>query len=105
MAEACLINYCAAGARLGLHQDKDEDDFSAPVVSISLGDMARFQLGGLKRCDKVRSIELSSGDIVVLAGAARLAHHGIARIYSGSNGLLDEGGRFNVALRRVGSAN
>ena len=100
-AEACLINYYAEGARLGLHQDKDEEDFSAPVVSISLGDKARFQIGGLSRRDKLRALELSSGDVVVLAGEARLAYHSIARIYSGSSDLLAEGGRFNITLRRV----
>lgn len=99
--EACLINYYAPGTRLGLHQDKDEADFSAPVVSLSLGDDAAFRLGGLRRKDLTRSLRLRSGDAVVLGGEARLAYHGIDRIIAGTSELLAEGGRFNLTLRRV----
>lgn len=102
--EACLINYYRPGARLGLHRDEDEMDFSAPVVSISLGADARFRLGGLKRRDPSRTLTLSSGDVVVLEGATRLAYHGIDRILDGGNELLAEGGRFNLTLRRVNPA-
>jgi len=102
--EACLINYYRPGARLGLHRDEDEMDFSAPVVSISLGADARFRLGGLRRRDPSKTITLSSGDVLVLEGATRLAYHGIDRILDGGNELLSEGGRFNLTLRRVNPA-
>lgn len=99
--EAALINYYGPRARMGLHQDRDEADFSAPVVSISLGDTCLFRLGGLKRADPAQSFELASGDVLVLGGARRLAFHGVARIRPGTSDLVAEGGRFNVTLRRV----
>jgi alkylated DNA repair protein (DNA oxidative demethylase) len=99
--EACLINYYAPGARMGLHQDKDESDFDAPVVSLSLGDAALFRIGGTRRKDPTQSFELQSGDAIVLAGAERLAFHGVDRILAGTSTLLPEGGRFNLTLRRV----
>jgi len=86
---------------MGLHQDKDESDFSAPVVSQSLGDDALFRVGGLKRSDPTRSFRLRSGDGVALGGEARLAFHGVDRILEGTSALLAEGGRFNLTLRRV----
>lgn len=103
-AEACLINYYAPEARMSLHQDRDEADFTAPVVSISLGDTAVFRLGGTDRSAPTRSIRLASGDVFVLAGPSRLAFHGVDRILGGSSRLLAEGGRFNLTLRRVTSA-
>jgi alkylated DNA repair protein (DNA oxidative demethylase) len=99
--EACLINYYAAEARMGLHQDRDEEDFAAPVVSLSLGDTGLFRVGGTKRKDPTQSFRLASGDAVVLAGPARLAYHGIDRIQPGTSTLLTEGGRINLTLRRV----
>lgn len=99
--EACLINYYGAGARMGLHQDRDEQDFAAPVVSLSLGDTGIFRIGGTKRSDPTQSVRLASGDAVVLAGAARLAFHGIDRILPGTSTLLPQGGRINLTLRRV----
>ncbi len=99
--EACLVNYYSSGARLGSHRDEDEQDKSAPVVSISLGDAAVFHVGGPKRSDPKSRIVLCSGDIVVLGGASRLAYHGIDRIIAGTSDLLPEGGRFNLTLRRV----
>ncbi len=99
--EACLINYYDASARMGLHQDRDEYDFSWPVVSISLGDDCRFRVGGTARKDPTRSIRLMSGDVVVLGGEARLAFHGIDRIYPDTSTLLANGGRINLTLRRV----
>jgi alkylated DNA repair protein (DNA oxidative demethylase) len=86
---------------MGLHQDKDEADFDAPVVSLSLGDTALFRIGGARRKDPTRSFQLASGVAVVLGGAARLAFHGIDRILAGTSALLPEGGRFNLTLRRV----
>ena len=99
--EACLVNYYAIDTRMGLHQDKDEADLSAPVVSLSLGDAALFRIGGTKRSDPTRSLHLSSGDAVVLGGECRLAFHGVDRILNGTSALLTEGGRFNLTLRRV----
>jgi alkylated DNA repair protein (DNA oxidative demethylase) len=99
--QACLINYYEAGARMGLHQDRDEVDFAAPVVSLSLGDTALFRVGGTGRKDATRSFNLQSGDALVLGGKSRLAFHGIDRITAGTSTLLAEGGRFNLTLRRV----
>ncbi len=105
LPEACLVNYYAASARMGLHQDADEKDFAAPVVSISLGDRCLFRIGGTERGGATRSLKLSSGDVVVLGGPARLAFHGVDRIYPGTSTLLaewfPEGGRINLTLRRV----
>ncbi len=99
--EACLINYYAGCAKMGLHQDKDEEDFAAPVVSVSLGDTALFRVGGTSRKGPTRCFELASGDVVVLGGTDRLAYHGVDRILPGTSDLLPEGGRFNLTLRRV----
>jgi DNA oxidative demethylase len=99
--ESCLINYYGPTAKLGLHQDRDERDFAAPVVSLSLGDTCLFRIGGLKRNDPTRTIRLASGDALVLGGKARLAFHGVDRILSGTSTLLSEGGRINLTLRRV----
>lgn len=99
--EACLVNYYAGEARMGLHQDKDEEDFSAPVLSVSLGDTGIFRVGGTSRTDPTEKYELKSGDVVVLGGEDRLAYHGIERVLPGTSDLLAEGGRFNLTLRRV----
>lgn len=99
--EACLINVYGAAARMGLHQDRDEQDFDAPVVSLSLGETCLFRIGGTRRTDPTRSLRLSSGDAVVLGGDARLAFHGVDRIYPGTSRLLPEGERINLTLRRV----
>ena len=103
-AEACLINVYAPTARMGLHQDRDEHDFAAPVVSLSLGDTCLFRIGGTTRSDPTRSFRLGSGDAVVLAGEARLAFHGVDRIIRGTSTLLPDGGRINLTLRRVNGA-
>jgi DNA oxidative demethylase len=99
--EACLVNLYNETAKMGLHQDRDEQDFSAPVVSVSLGDEARFKIGGTVRGGKTQSIILHSGDVLVMGGAARLAFHGIDRIYANTSTLLAKGGRINLTLRRV----
>jgi DNA oxidative demethylase len=99
--EACLINYYGPDAKMGLHQDRDEEDFAAPVVSLSLGDSCLFRIGGMRRGDATRSLRLNSGDALVLAGGARLAFHGVDRIYPGTSTLLAEGGRINLTMRRV----
>jgi alkylated DNA repair protein (DNA oxidative demethylase) len=99
--ECCLINFYGAEARMGLHQDRDESDFAAPVVSLSLGDTCLFRVGGTRRTDPTRSVRLASGDAVVLAGDSRLAFHGVDRIMPGTSNLLPQGGRINLTLRRV----
>ncbi|GAB4362269.1 MAG: alpha-ketoglutarate-dependent dioxygenase AlkB [Kiloniellaceae bacterium] len=99
--QCCLINFYAPEARMGLHRDQDEETFEAPVVSLSLGDSAVFRIGGAERRGPTVSLKLHSGDVVVLAGVARLAYHGIDRVLGGSSRLLREGGRINVTLRRV----
>jgi alkylated DNA repair protein (DNA oxidative demethylase) len=96
-----LINYYGPNAKMGLHQDRDEADFSAPVVSLSLGDSCLFRVGGGKRRDPTRSFRLNSGDVLVLGGDTRLAFHGVDRIYPETSTLLAEGGRINVTMRRV----
>jgi DNA oxidative demethylase len=99
--ESCLINYYGPAAKMGMHQDRDEADFSAPVVSLSLGDTCLFRIGGLQRGDPSRTLQLASGDAMVLGGEARLAFHGVDRIVPGTSALLPEGGRINLTLRRV----
>ena len=99
--ECCLINFYGEGARMGLHQDRDEANFEWPVVSISLGDDALFRVGGTERGGKTEPIWLQSGDVAVMGGPARLNYHGIDRIKFGSSSLLKEGGRLNITLRVV----
>lgn len=99
--EACLVNFYQAGAKMGLHRDADEDNLSAPVLSISLGDTAIFRIGGRERGGKTESIKLHSGDVLVLGGESRNSYHGVDRILSGSSSLLKSGGRLNLTVRRV----
>jgi alkylated DNA repair protein (DNA oxidative demethylase) len=99
--QACLVNYYDSSARMGLHQDRDEEDFAAPVVSVSLGDTAVFRIGGPTRKSPTRSLKLASGDVLVMGGPARMHFHGIDRILAGSSTLLKDGGRINLTLRRV----
>lgn len=99
--EACLVNYYAEAAKMGLHQDRDEVDFDAPVVSLSLGDTAVFRYGGTQRGDPTKSVKLASGDAIVFGGESRLIFHGIDRLLRGSSTLLPDGGRINLTLRRV----
>lgn len=105
-AEACLINFYAADAKMGSHQDRDEADFAAPVVSVSLGADAVFHIGGLTRAGPKARVVLRSGDVLVLGGASRLAFHGIDRVRAGTS-TLDVGAlvpgccRINLTLRRV----
>jgi alkylated DNA repair protein (DNA oxidative demethylase) len=99
--EACLVNVYEASARMGLHQDRDEEALDAPVISLSLGDTALFRYGGEARRDPTRSVRLASGDALVLGGPARLAFHGVDRLLPGTSPLLTGGGRINLTLRRV----
>ncbi len=99
--DCCLVNFYREKARMGLHQDRDEADFSWPVLSISLGDDGLFRIGGTERGGKTQSVWLRSGNVLMLGGEARLAYHGIDRIRFGTSQLLSEGGRINLTLRVV----
>lgn len=99
--QACLVNMYAPQARMGLHQDRDEDDLTAPVVSVSLGATALFRFGGDRRNGPTRSIRLESGDVVVIGGPSRLCFHGVDRILPGTSTLVPGDGRINLTLRRV----
>ena len=99
--ESCLVNWYGPEARMGLHQDRDEADFTQPVVSISLGDDALFRIGADVRGGKTESLWLRSGDVLVMQGAARLLHHGVDRIAPGTSTLLERPGRLNLTLRVV----
>ena len=99
--DCCLINYYGEGARMGMHQDKDEADFKWPVLSVSLGDAGLFRIGNTTRGGKTESLWLESGDVVVMGGEARLTYHGVDRIRFGSSSLLPKGGRINLTCRVV----
>lgn len=99
--DACLVNRYEPGARLALHQDKDERDFSAPIVSVSLGVPAAFLFGGLKRAERPRRIELTHGDVVVWGGPARLRYHGVAPLARAEHAFAGST-RINLTLRRAG---
>ncbi|HEY8696925.1 MAG TPA: alpha-ketoglutarate-dependent dioxygenase AlkB [Rhizomicrobium sp.] len=101
LPECCLVNLYRGGARMGLHQDRDEQALDAPVLSVSLGDEALFRIGGTSRRDPTKSLRLKSGDVLTFGGPARLAYHGIDRVLEGSSDLIPRGGRINLTLRRV----
>ena len=98
--DACLINRYAAGTRLSLHQDRDERDYSQPIVSVSLGLPAKFQFGGPKRRDPVRKFLMRHGDVAVWGGVSRLAYHGVAELKQGEHPVLGEH-RINLTFRRA----
>ena len=99
--DCMLVNFYGEGAKMGLHRDADENEWDAPVVSVSLGDPARFRMGGLSRKDPTEALELNSGDVLVMGGPSRLAYHGVDRIRFGVSPLLREGGRINLTMRVV----
>jgi alkylated DNA repair protein (DNA oxidative demethylase) len=99
-ANSCLINRYAPKARMSLHQDKDEGDFNAPIVSISLGLPATFLFGGMKRSDRPQRFRLESGDVVVWGGPTRMAYHGVAPLAAGNSSLTGEV-RINLTFRRA----
>jgi alkylated DNA repair protein (DNA oxidative demethylase) len=98
--DACLINRYAAGAKLGLHQDRDENDQWAPIVSVSLGLPAVFLWGGKRRSDPVRRLRLESGDVAVWGGPARFVYHGVAPLKAGEHPLTGDV-RINLTFRKV----
>lgn len=104
--EACLVNVYSGDAKMGLHQDRDETDFDAPILSLSLGADCRFRLGGKRRADKTIVVTLASGDALVLSGPARLCFHGVDRVVPSlltplPAPLAGLGARVNLTLRRV----
>lgn len=99
--QCCLVNLYREGAKMGLHQDRDEKALGAPVLSVSLGDDALFRIGGSTRKGSTKSLKLRSGDVLMFGGPARLAFHGIDRIVSGTSRLIPGGGRINLTLRRI----
>jgi len=98
--DACLINRYVPGAKMSLHQDKDETDFSAPIVSVSLGIPATFLFGGLKRSDKTQRYRLTHGDVVMWGGPSRLFYHGVAPLAEGEHPLLKRQ-RINLTFRKT----
>jgi DNA oxidative demethylase len=98
--EACLINRYQPGARMSLHQDKDETDFAAPIVSVSLGLPAIFLFGGSKRSDRPRRFRVEHGDIAVWGGPTRLAFHGVAPLADGEHAMMGRQ-RINLTFRKV----
>ena len=98
--DACLINRYAPGAKMSLHQDKDERDFGAPIVSVSMGLPATFLFGGLKRSDKPQRFRLEHGDVVVWGGPARLKYHGVAPLADGEHAVFDRQ-RINLTFRKA----
>lgn len=101
LPDACLVNFYQDDARMGLHQDRDEAQLGAPVLSISLGDSAVFRIGP-EAGGPTKRIKLSSGDVCMIAGPARMARHGVDKILAGSSQLLPKGGRLNLTLRKAG---
>jgi alkylated DNA repair protein (DNA oxidative demethylase) len=100
--DCCLLNLYRGAAKMGLHQDRDEKNLSAPVIGVSLGDEAVFRIGSATRGGPTQSVRLASGDVIVFGGVARLAWHGIDRVVGGSSRLLPDGGRLSLTLRKIG---
>jgi alkylated DNA repair protein (DNA oxidative demethylase) len=100
--DACLVNLYRESAKMGLHQDRDEADMGAPVLSVSLGDAAMFRIGAAEG-GRTTTLKLESGDVCALTGPARLARHGIDRVLEGSSRLIPGGGRLNLTLRCAGA--
>ena len=101
--EATLINWYRpeTKSKMGMHVDNDENNFNAPVVSVSLGDPAIFRIGGLKRGGPTLPLKLCSGDVIVMGGESRLCHHAITKVFYGESDLVPKGGRINLTMRRV----
>ena len=99
--DACLINFYEPGAKMGLHQDKDEKDFTQPIITVCLGDDADFLVGGFARSDKTKVLVVRSGDALIMGGASRMLFHGVRKIYPGTSPLTDVGGRFSLTFRKA----
>lgn len=99
--DACLINFYGEAAKMGLHQDRDEKDFTQPIVTVSLGDDADFLIGGLTRTEKTQALIVRSGDIVIMGAESRLRFHGIRKIYPGTSPLPELAGRVSLTFRKA----
>ena len=100
-SDACLINFYGPGAKMGLHQDKDERDFSQPIVTVSLGDAADFLIGGAKRADPSRVLRVESGDAMLMGPPSRMLFHGVRRVYAGTSPLKGVTGRYSLTFRKA----
>lgn len=98
--DACLINFYEPGAKMGLHQDKDEKDFSQPIITVCLGDAADFMVGGFARADKATPVKVRSGDVLLMGGESRMRFHGIRKIYPGTSPLPGITGRYSLTFRK-----
>lgn len=99
--DACLINFYGEGAKMGLHQDRDEKDMSQPIVTVCLGDDADWLIGGPKRAGKTTAFVVRSGDVLVMGGESRLFFHGVRKIYPGTSPIKDVGGRYSLTFRKA----
>lgn len=99
--DACLINFYEPGSKMGLHQDRDEKDFSQPIITLSLGDAADFLVGGMARSDRAAVIKLRSGDVLLMGGASRMRFHGVRKIYPGTSPLAAIAGRYSLTFRKA----
>jgi alkylated DNA repair protein (DNA oxidative demethylase) len=99
--QCCLINFYRGPAKMGLHRDQDEEAADAPILNLSLGDTALFRLGGPGRRDPTTSFKVTSGTVMLFAGASRHVFHGVDRVMAGTSGLIEGGGRISLTLRRV----
>jgi alkylated DNA repair protein (DNA oxidative demethylase) len=99
--DACLINFYGADAKMGLHQDKDERDFSQPIVTISLGDAADFLIGGAQRSDRPQVLRVESGDVLLMGPPSRMLFHGVRRIHAGTSPVAGFAGRYSLTFRKA----
>ena len=99
--DACLINFYKPGAKMGLHQDRDEKDLAQPIMTVCLGDTADFMIGGFARTEKATAMRVKSGDIILMGGASRMRFHGIRKVYPGTSPLPGISGRFSLTFRKA----
>jgi DNA oxidative demethylase len=99
--DACLINFYGPGAKMGLHQDRDEKDLAQPIVTVCLGDDADFMIGGFSRSEKAIPFVVSSGDVIVMGGESRMRFHGIRKIYPGTSPVSEIAGRYSLTFRKA----
>ena len=99
--DACLLNFYGEGAKMGLHQDRDEKDFSQPIVTLSLGDDGDFLIGGSTRAERAQVLVVRSGDILIMGGDSRMRFHGIRKIYPGTSPLPELTGRISLTFRKA----
>ncbi len=100
-SDACLINHYTKGAKMGLHQDRDEADFDQPIVTVCLGAAADFLIGGCARSDKPLVLTVESGDVIVMGGESRMRFHGVRKIYPGTSPLPGLDGRISLTFRKA----